>query len=214
MLDIPTFFKKYKVKYETLLSYGFILKDSVYVYRKKIVEDTFEISLFISQDKGISYEVWDLDFNEKCFSINTSKIIESACISVLEDIKKNCFSKEDYYGLQANRLNDYIKNQYKIFPEFLWEKYPDYGVYRNTSNQKWFAMILNIDYSVLDKNKHGFIEVMNLKAKNPESIINNKNIYPAYHMNKKNWISVVLDESLDDKFIITLLDNSFECIEK
>lgn len=34
--------------------------------------------------------------------------------------------------------------------------------------------------------------------------------FKAYHMNKKSWISVSLDDSLSDEEIIRLIDLSFE----
>ena len=35
-------------------------------------------------------------------------------------------------------------------------------------------------------------------------------IYPAYHMNHKTWISVVLDETLPDEKILELIDTSYQ----
>ena len=34
-------------------------------------------------------------------------------------------------------------------------------------------------------------------------------IYPAHHMNHKYWISVVLNEEIEDEKIMTLIDLSF-----
>ena len=39
--------------------------------------------------------------------------------------------------------------------------------------------------------------------------LENKNIYPAYHMNKKNWVSIILDESLSNDEIFNLIDISY-----
>ena len=39
-------------------------------------------------------------------------------------------------------------------------------------------------------------------------------ILPAYHMNKENWISILLDGTVDVKQIFTLLDMSFELTAK
>ena len=33
--------------------------------------------------------------------------------------------------------------------------------------------------------------------------------YPAYHMNKKNWISIILDDNLSDEDIIDLISKSY-----
>ncbi len=39
-------------------------------------------------------------------------------------------------------------------------------------------------------------------------------ITPGYHMNKKHWISVAMDESLDDEFIESLIMDSYELVKK
>ena len=42
------------------------------------------------------------------------------------------------------------------------------------------------------------------------SLLRENGFYPAYHMTKSSWISVVLDGSADDEKIKMLLDISFE----
>ena len=37
-------------------------------------------------------------------------------------------------------------------------------------------------------------------------------IQPAFHMNKKHWITVVMDGSAPDKLVRTLIDNSYELV--
>ncbi len=54
-----------------------------------------------------------------------------------------------------------------------------------------------------------------LKAK-PEDVIllteQYKCISGAYHMNKKHWISIEIDGSLSDNFIIDLINNSYNLV--
>ena len=58
-----------------------------------------------------------------------------------------------------------------------------------------------------------FVEVLNLRVNNLEKIIDNKTIFPAYHMNKKYWISVILDESVSSEIIEKLIDESYNLIK-
>jgi predicted DNA-binding protein (MmcQ/YjbR family) len=37
-------------------------------------------------------------------------------------------------------------------------------------------------------------------------------IIPGYHMNKKHWITVQMDGSLGDKFILDLVDDSYQLV--
>jgi predicted DNA-binding protein (MmcQ/YjbR family) len=55
------------------------------------------------------------------------------------------------------------------------------------------------------------VEVINLKLdkeKIPE-LIKRHGFYPAYHMNKKYWISIVLDNIISDKELLTLVEESY-----
>ena len=55
------------------------------------------------------------------------------------------------------------------------------------------------------------IDIVNLKCPQDvfETIWLEPNIFPAYHMNKRHWISVPLDGSVSDKTISFLLSKSF-----
>ena len=52
---------------------------------------------------------------------------------------------------------------------------------------------------------------MNLKLdEQVEKYIIKKEIYPSYHLSKKNWISIILDNTLTDREIIKLVEISYE----
>jgi predicted DNA-binding protein (MmcQ/YjbR family) len=71
---------------------------------------------------------------------------------------------------------------------------------------------MNINLNKLDKLKNKDVEIINLHLKS-KNYINNKNIFKAWHMNKEEWVSVLLDDSLSDEFITNLIDLSFESIK-
>lgn len=111
---------------------------------------------------------------------------------------------------QANRLADEIYNKYGDKPEFPWPEYPTFGVFKNPNNGKWYALVMALNVQKLDKKLTGEVEVMNIKL-DPEKIKElhkEKGFYPAYHMNKKNWISILLNDTVPDKVLLTLLDES------
>ncbi len=69
---------------------------------------------------------------------------------------------------------------------------------------------MNINKNKIIGNDNKEIEVINLMLHDKTNFyLNNKNIFPAYHMNKKNWVSIILDESLSNDEIINLVDISF-----
>ena len=63
-------------------------------------------------------------------------------------------------------------------------------------------------------NVEGF-ESVNLKV-NPEYGVELRDRYAsileAYHMNKVHWITVVMDGTVPDKLVKTLIDNSYDLV--
>ena len=66
---------------------------------------------------------------------------------------------------------------------------------------------MHTDYSKFC-DKQGEIECLNIKV--PMDTVNHPSIYPAFHMNKKHWISILLDETLSDEDIMSLVDQSYQ----
>ena len=64
-------------------------------------------------------------------------------------------------------------------------------------------------------NKDEIVEIIDLRVdKNKPSIVDNEKIFAGYHMNKKSWITICLDNSLETEEIINLLDNSYKLAGK
>ena len=106
----------------------------------------------------------------------------------------------------------FITEQYSAHEENPWKKYPNYAVFRHEDNQKWFALMMNISKSKLGLSSNAMIDVLNVKC-DPiliHTLRNEKGVYPAYHMNKENWLTLALDGSIKDDQLKWLLDQSFE----
>ena len=74
---------------------------------------------------------------------------------------------------------------------------------------------MNIKRDRLIQNSEGFVEVINLKLDDKVTeLLLVDGIYPAYHMNKKYWVSLLLDDTLSDKTIFDLVDVSFSLSQK
>ena len=59
------------------------------------------------------------------------------------------------------------------------------------------------------------VEVVNVKADGGEiqEILSAKRYYPAFHMNKKCWVSIILDNTLPDDAIHGMIDDSNRSIQ-
>ena len=113
-------------------------------------------------------------------------------------------------------LDKYITETYGAMADFPWISAPSYAVYRHESNKKWFAVVMDIPESKLGLSGDKNISVVNLKN-DPimiGSLLNDAGIFPAYHMNKDYWITVLLDGSVDVDKLKWLLDISFNLTNK
>lgn len=110
----------------------------------------------------------------------------------------------------------YILNRYKVSAEYPWFSAPGYAVYRHTENKKWFAVVMNISKRKLGIDSDEIADVMNIKC-DPlliSSLLCESGFFPAYHMNKVYWITVMLDGNVEEERIKWLIDISFELTQK
>lgn len=96
-------------------------------------------------------------------------------------------------------LFDWCKQQYNTEPEYPWHDWN--AVLRHTDNNKWYCVILEVGQDKLGLPGSGEVDVLNVKC-DPILIGSYRpqdGFFPAYHMNKENWLSILLDEpKLDD----------------
>lgn len=114
--------------------------------------------------------------------------------------------------MMRQELFSYIKNKYNTDPEYPWRKYDTNAVFRHADNQKWFALVMDVQRNKLGVSGEGYVTVMNLKIDDiffRDMIIREEGIMPAYHMNKLHWITVFLDGTVPQAKIYDLLDISY-----
>lgn len=172
----------------------------------------------INSDNIITGKVYDtladeeyLPLRYNCSNTCFIKEVQDNYKLILENIRDKCFIEQSFIFNQANRIADYVLKKYGDKPLFLWEKFPNYAVFKNSYNNKWYMAIMNIDYSKIDKTKSGEIEIIDVKIDKDkvDSIIKENGIYPAYHMNKQSWITILLDDTLADNIIFDYIDYSY-----
>lgn len=104
---------------------------------------------------------------------------------------------------------EWVKQQYGTAPEYLWMAHPNYAVLRNESG-KWYAAIMDIPKHKLGLSGSEKVDVLNVKC-DPlliGSFCLQAGFLPAYHMNKNHWISILLDDTVADDEIKSLIDMS------
>ena len=146
MYSLGAFFVNYQVDYGKLKEYGFIIENNEYIFNKQL-NDNLTMKIIINKD--ISLYIFDKDFNDECLNYELS-YLKNMWVNYVNDIKEKCFILVKYNNKQALEIDNYIKEKYKIDAEFMFSKFPHFGVYK--INNKWFSMIMDIDYRLIDKN--------------------------------------------------------------
>ena len=85
----------------------------------------------------------------------------------------------------------------------------DTTVLRHTDTGKWFGIIMNICGNKVGLDSDIRVDVLNVKCREISS-----GIIPAYHMNKKHWISVILNGTVELSLTEALIENSYELSAK
>ena len=102
--------------------------------------------------------------------------------------------------MTRSELEEYIFDTYGVRPDYPWDSTPSSEVFRHGDNKKWFALIMDVPKSSLGIPGGGTLCAVNLKC-GPivgGSICGQNGFFPAYHMNKLHWISVLLPDAPDD----------------
>lgn len=131
--------------------------------------------------------------------------------NIIKDIIDKCMEPDIFKSLQANKIIKYVKEKYNDELEYLWKKFPNNAIWRNKKNNKWYGALLVVKENKLGIKSDKFVEIIDLRfqKENIHKIIDNNRFYPGYHMNKNNWITIKLDNSVETKKIFELIDNSY-----
>ena len=206
----------YECCIEDLINYGFVYQNECYQFKKELQNKGIYVVVTYTP-KQLETDVYDTDFHEKYipYYINTIKgkyisEVKEEIDHLLQDIVKQCF--------QNVRVRDqviaYAKEHYETIVDRPWEQYPDHIVLRNRK-QKWYALLTTVPYSSLGIEKEGELDVINLKniPQKIEKFIDNQFYFPAYHMNKKYWITVILNKETDIKILYELINESYSLVK-
>lgn len=215
-MKVENIFECYFINEEALINYGFTKIEEEYYLKKDLENNNFYVRFIITNN---IFDVRVFDANDEeylpfyiknaigSFNVKIKKEVEW----LIKDVINNCF---DFTSIKEELLL-YIKQKYNTMPEYPWKKDPASATLKTQTN-KWYGLIMNIPYKYLKIEKEGKIDVLNVKN-TPEKIknlIDFKHYFPAYHMNKKYWISILLDRTIELSTVTKLLDESYEIVNR
>lgn len=209
-----------------MLAFGFRQVGECYVLERNFLDGDFKAILSVTEKGKIAGRVIDTISHDDYYQLRQKtatgayvNTVRVAYEQLLEEIAAACCQEVLFASDQANRLTQCILERFQVEPDFPWEKetrYQAYGVFRHASNRKWFALIMRVKRAVLGKDGNpALADVINLKIQpeQGEAIRQLPGVYPAYHMNHRTWISVVLDDTQTDATIMKWINDSYRLTE-
>ena len=210
--------EKYNFSKEKLLQYGFREEAEKLIYRKEILDGNFLIEI-VFVNSQLFIEVYDLEYDEIYSLFSVDSAVGETVQNIREHVEKllsSILGLADESGKISSEIIDYCNNKYGENHANPFKKHPDILAFINEKN-KWYALMSNVEYNKLNKTSNIITKVKILNVKYPtdniSDIIDNQNIFPAYHMNKKHWISVVLDKNIKLETIKELIDISYSLVK-
>lgn len=210
--------EQYDVDKEKALAYGFVEHDNLLCCQKALLDTEFYAKIVLNE-KTLEVNVFDSETDEEYLPFNVPDNISGYVMGVrakvdllLEAIKNQCFINSNV----KLQLMDYCSRKFGTIPEAPWQDMPDAFTFKTTKRNKWYALFMTIPYKSLGLSKSGKVDIMNIKLP-PDKIINlieKVHYFPAYHMNKKYWLTVVLQKDLPIDFVQELIAESYALVEK
>lgn len=215
-------FKRKKCNIEKMSAYGFIRKDGKEIYETNIIDDAFKLYVFVTENGDVDTNLIEIENGEPyvLYKTNASGTfvgeIRAAVEAVLIDIANDCYEPSVFKTNQAQMAIEYVLRKYGDELEFLWTKFPDNAIWRRKDNQKWYGAILTVNGKKIGLNTDEIVEIIDLrmKAENRNDILSREHYYPGWHMNKKSWYTIVLDDCIADEEIKLRITESYELAKK
>ena len=220
-MDYSYIFRSAKIKKESLEAAGFKTTDeNSYSMNQTVSNGAFntDITLSLSEQTltvhlfdsatGERYALFDMPNSHGAFVASLREEVQQ----LIDEIKSKCFEtsdlKDDYIA--------WIKTQFGAEPDYPWPDDAPYSFVFRCPNEKWFALVMRIKYRQLGLTGDEEVWVVNMKASQNEipNLIDKKSIFPAWHMNKKHWITVLLTAATDFEKLCELTQKSYELVSK
>ena len=117
--------------------------------------------------------------------------------------------------MKKQKFLEYCLDTYGTSPDYPFDEDFETAVLRHADTRKWYAIVMRVSRRKFGFDSDEIIDVVNLKlpAEMFGSFGASDGVYPAYHMNKLHWISVLLPDALDD-VVQFLVNVSFEATKK
>ncbi len=220
-MDNSEIFKNRKADFSKLETFGFEKNGALYRYTKTLSGSGFEMTVTVNEDGRASAVVVDPDTGEYTMHLTDSAgsfvgAVRTEYEALLTEIAEKCYERDVFKSELAGRVISYVREKYGDELEFLWEKFPQNAGWRRSDNKKWYAALMVITKRKLCTESDERIEIIDLRMPPEElsSLVDGKKYYAGYHMNKKNWVTIMLDGSVSFEELCRRICASYELAKK
>jgi len=212
-------FKHQRGNAEKLQAIGFQQQSNHYVRQQPLLAGAFQLTLTVTLPNQVTTTLIDnetqLPYTLHLQPQNSGEFVarvREAYTAALKTVIQQAFSADPFQSAQARHLIQAVTTQYHNDLEFLWQKFPNNAVWRRTDTQKWYAVLLQVSKRKLGLASDDLVTVIDLRLK-PEqlaTLVDNQRYFPGYHMNKKHWFSIILDDQVSDTEVLQRLAVSYD----
>ena len=113
--------------------------------------------------------------------------------------------------MDREELIVYVRDRFSVDPDYPFEEDTTF-VLRHRENKKWYAVAMTVPYLRLGIEKDRDVNIVDVKC-GPLMMGTYRRypgILPGYHMNKDNWITILLDGTAEEELIKELLEVRYE----
>ena len=210
--------EQYDIDCKRAIAYGFSRTEAGLELKKEL-PGVGLYAVFVIAGKSFEVNVFDADIDEEYLPFNVLDNITGFVTGIREQVEDLVQEIKEKCLLNSNmklRLMEYCERKFGTEPEAPWEDSPDAYTFKTAKRNKWYALFMTIPYKSLGLVAKGTLDVVNIKLP-PEKVldlIDRVHFYPAYHMNKKHWITIVLDKEVDEPLVQQLLEESYGLVDK
>ena len=196
-MELDRYLAEYHPDRPRLKAYGFVPEGRALVLRRRLAGSIF--AAFSLQGAHFSLAVYDDDTPEKADYVPFQAAADDGpYVSLVRERAQALLGDILRQGFVRDSLRDQIlaqaRQEYGTEPCFPWAEYPGHCTLK-APNGKWYGLVMQVPYAVLGIGKAGRADVLNVKnlPEKIQALVDGEHFLPAYHMNKKYWLSVWLD---------------------
>ncbi|MBF6978489.1 MmcQ/YjbR family DNA-binding protein [Aerococcaceae bacterium zg-BR22] len=171
-----------------------------------------QVQVTITQE-GTTVDVKDLQFNDIWLpfyqqdNANAEWLKEALRHQMMEWSSKGQMTQEKIEALLSEH-----------FPEAEierpWEKSPNFSTFK--TNGRWFALYTEVPGEKIGLDIKDNVSILNIKLPPAEikERVDFHTYFPAYHMNKKHWLSIYLHEDTLSEPVLKAIEQSYQIVTK